>query len=79
MPAVQTLERFIARVEAHAHVEANEEFYILDSSMRENQGPPRVVRDKHVKAERRVLALARSVHAQCVRPCFVDGDLVDIC
>lgn len=78
MPTLQTLERFIARVEANAHAEANEEFYALDSSMRENQGPPRVGRDKHVDAERRVLARARSIRSQCVRPCFVAGDFVVI-
>jgi hypothetical protein len=78
MPTTQTLERFIARVEANAHAEANEEFYTLDSSMRENQGAPRVGRDKHVQAERKVLARARSVQSQCVRPCFVSGDFVVI-
>src|SRR3954471_4913324 len=41
-PSATTLERFIARVESNAHVEAIEEFYTEDASMRENFSPPRV-------------------------------------
>lgn len=78
MPTLQTLERFIARVEANAHAEANEEFYTADASMRENLDPPRVGRDKHVASERRILARAKSIRSQCVRPCFVNGDFVVI-
>ena len=33
MPTPATLERFIARVESNAHVEAIEEFYTPDSTM----------------------------------------------
>ena len=36
MPSAQTLERFITRVESNAHVQAIEEFYTEDASMREN-------------------------------------------
>jgi hypothetical protein len=78
MPTLQTLERFIARVESNAHAEACEEFYTAGASMRENQGPPRVGRDKHVESERKIHARAKSIHSQCVRPCFVDGDFVVI-
>lgn len=45
MPTGETLERFIARVEANAHAEAVEEFYTADASMQENQSTPRVGRD----------------------------------
>ena len=76
MPTAATLERFIARVEGNAHAEAVEEFYAEHSSMRENHGVPRVGRDLHVANERRVLARARSVSSQCVRPVFVNGDYV---
>jgi hypothetical protein len=78
MPTIQTLERFIARVESNAHAEACEEFYTADSSMQENQEPPRVGRDAHVANERRVLGRARHVRSQCVRPVFVEGDRVVI-
>ncbi|HSB23841.1 MAG TPA: nuclear transport factor 2 family protein [Burkholderiaceae bacterium] len=76
MPTAATLERFIARVESSAHVEAIEEFYTEDASMRENTNPPRVGRDVLVAHERAALARARSVHSRCVRPVLVDGDVV---
>jgi hypothetical protein len=78
MPTAQTLERFIARVEQNAHVEAVEEFYAIDASMQENQAPPRVGRAAHMENERRVLSKARSVTSKCVRPVFVNGDRVVI-
>ena len=78
MPTAETLERFIARVEENAHAEACEEFYTVDASMRENQGPPRFGRDVHVAHEHRVMARARSVASKCVRPVFVNGDRVVI-
>jgi hypothetical protein len=78
MPTAETLERFIARVEQNAHVEAVEEFYAERSSMRENLGEPRVGRELHAANERNVLARARSVRSECVRPVFVNGDRVVI-
>ena len=78
MPTQETLERFIARVEANAHAEACEEFYTANSTMQENQAPPRVGRDAHVANERKVMARAKSIVSQCVRPYFVAGDRVVI-
>lgn len=78
MPSPKTLERFIARVEQNAHAEAIEEFYAPNASMRENQAEPRIGRDLHVANERKVLARARAVHSQCIRPVFVNGDHVVI-
>jgi SnoaL-like protein len=78
MPSAETLERFIARVEQNAHVEAVEEFYAPDSTMQENMGTPRVGRDAHAENERRVLARARSLTSTCVRPVLVNGDYVVI-
>jgi hypothetical protein len=78
MPSSATLERFIARVEANAHVEAVEEFYTENSTMQENQSPPRVGREAHAANERRVMARARSVVSKCIRPVFVTGDRVVI-
>jgi ketosteroid isomerase-like protein len=78
MPSTEVLERFIARVEQNAHDLAIEEFYTENASLRENQDPPRVGRDAHVANERRVLARARSVRSECVRPVFVSGDRVVI-
>jgi len=78
MPSTETLERFIARVEQNAHVEAVEEFYTVDSTMQENTAPPRVGRDKHAENERKVMARAKSLTSLCVRPVFVNGDRVVI-
>ncbi len=78
MPALETLERFIARVEENAHAEALEEYYAVNASMQENQAPPRVGRDAHIAAEKRVFARAKAVHSHCVRPVFVNGDRVVI-
>jgi hypothetical protein len=78
MPSPETLERFVARVEQNAHAEAVEEFYTETASMRENHEPPRVGRALHVANERKVLARARSVRSQCVRPVFINGNHVVI-
>jgi hypothetical protein len=78
MPTRETLERFIATVEANRHTEACEAFYTADSSMQENRDPPRVGRDAHVANERRVLGRARTVESTCVRPVLVEGDHVVI-
>ncbi len=78
MPTPETIERFIARVEQNAHVEAVEEFYTADSSMQENQSAPRIGRDAHAANERRVLSRAKALTSRCVRPVFVNGDRVVI-
>jgi hypothetical protein len=78
MPTQATLERFIERVEQNAHADAIEEFYTPDASMQENQAAPRTGRDRLAANERDVLARARSVRSQCVRPLFVAGDRVVI-
>jgi SnoaL-like domain len=78
MPSAETLERFVARVEANQHVEAVEEFYAENSSMRENQAAPRIGRDAHIANERRFLSRLKSLTSKCVRPIFVNEDLVVI-
>jgi hypothetical protein len=78
MPSSETLERFIARVESNAHVEAIQEFYTENASMQENMAPPRVGRDKLVAHEAAALARAASVQSTCVRPVFAHGDHVVI-
>lgn len=78
MPTTETLERFIARVEQNAHVEAVEEFYTADSTMRENLSAPRAGRDAHADNERRVMGRVKSLTSTCVRRVFVNGDKVVI-
>jgi hypothetical protein len=71
MPSSETLERFIARVEQNAHAEAIEEFYMEGGAIRENQGTPRVGRSNLAAGERALLARAKSVSSQCIRPVLV--------
>ena len=78
MPTHEILERFIARVESNEHDKAIAEFYTEDASMQENQAEPRKGRDNLVARERTVLASAKSVKSECVRPVFMDGDRVVI-
>jgi hypothetical protein len=78
MPSPELLERFIARVESNAHDVAIEEYYTVDASMQENEQPPRSGRDELVARERKVLARAKSVKSECVRPVFLNGDHVVI-
>ena len=53
-------------------------FYTEGASMQENAAPPRVGRDNLVANERKVLARAKAVTSQCVRPAFVNGERVVI-
>jgi hypothetical protein len=76
MPSIETLERFVARVESNAHVEAIEEFYTEGATMRENLGKPRVGRATLMEQERATLARVRSVQSRCVRPVLLNGDTV---
>lgn len=78
MPSTEILEKFIRRVEEGAHDQACEEFYTENSSMQENQNPPRVGRSAHVANERKVMARAKSISSTCVRPAFISGDRVVI-
>jgi hypothetical protein len=73
MPTVDTMQRFISRVEEGFHAEAIEEFYLENGTIRENQADPRVGRANLVVRERKTLAKARSVQTTCVRPFFVNG------
>jgi ketosteroid isomerase-like protein len=78
MPSPETLERFIALVEANEHVRAVEEFYTEHSTMQENQAPPRIGRAAHAANEHRIMAAVKSLTSTCVRPVFVAGDKVVI-
>jgi hypothetical protein len=78
MPTRDTLERFIALVEANAHIEALETFYTEDATMQENDEPPRLGRDAHIVNERKVMAQVKALKSKCVRPLFVEGERVVI-
>lgn len=77
MPSRETVEAFVAMVETNQHDMAIERFYTEDASMQENlTEPPRRGRDTLVAHERAVLARAKTVQTECVRPVLIDGDTV---
>jgi ketosteroid isomerase-like protein len=78
MPTLATLEAFIAAVERGDHVQAIEDYYGEDASMRENQAEPRRGRAVLVAHEREALGRTASVASACVRPVLVNGDHVVI-
>ena len=78
MPTLQTIEKFIAQVEANDHAGAVETFYAPDVAMYENQAAPRIGRDPAVARERAIMARAVAIRSQCVRPVLVSGDHVAI-
>jgi hypothetical protein len=78
MPSRQTVEKFIATVEAGLHDEAIAQFYTDDATMQENLGEPRRGRDALVAYERKIMARATEIRSRCVRPALIDGDTVVI-
>jgi hypothetical protein len=76
VPTQEVLERFVARVESNEHADAIAEFYTENASMQENQAEPRRGRDNLVAREKSILARAKSVTSECVRPIFVNRDRV---
>jgi hypothetical protein len=78
MPKRETIEDFIAMVEAGAFDTAMERFYTDNATMQENQDPPRKGLTALVEGERRTMARSRNIKAQCQRPFLIDGDTVVI-
>jgi ketosteroid isomerase-like protein len=78
MPRQDTLDAFVAMVLANRHDEAIATFYAPDSTMQENQEPPRRGRAANVARERAVMARATRIHSALESPVFVDGDRVAI-
>jgi hypothetical protein len=78
MPSPDTLERFIASVESNDHVRTIEQFYTDNSSMQENQQPPRAGRIPNMAHEQAMMDRAHRVQSQCVRPAMLNGDYVVI-
>ncbi len=78
MPKQETVERFIAKVEANKHDEAIEQFYTVDASMQENQSEPRVGRNFLIENEQKVLSRVKFLTSKCIRPVFINDDYVVI-
>ncbi|HEY4239126.1 MAG TPA: nuclear transport factor 2 family protein [Kofleriaceae bacterium] len=75
MPSEARLAAFVAAVLSNQHDQAIADFYTPDSTMQENQAPPRRGREANVAREAAVLARA-TVRSEIVGPVFVSGDRV---
>ena len=75
MPSRQTVEAFVALVEAGDYVGAIEHFYAPDASTRENTGEPVVGREVLMAKERGVMARFRKIEAVRIGPVLIEGDL----
>ena len=69
MPSRQTVEAFVALVEAGDFVGAIEQFYAPDAATRENTAEPVVGRDTLIAKERGVMAAYRKIEAARIGPC----------
>ena len=78
MPTPETVERFVARVESGAFVEAIQEFYWQAAITRENNQDPLEGKDALLANERKVLSETKSVAAKCLGPIFVNENHVVI-
>jgi len=78
MPARETVDAFIALVEQAKYVEALEGYYTSDSTMTENQEPPRVGLAAHIASERAVMGAFKALKTHPVSRVLIDGDLVMI-
>ena len=78
MPSPQTLEAFIAEVEAGRYVDAIERFYADDAFMRENGDAPRVGREVLMQGEREVMARFGKITCRIDGPPLSSGDHVAI-
>lgn len=76
MPSRQTVEAFVARLEAGEFVNAIEQFYAPDAATYENLAEPMVGRDKLIAKERGVLAAFPQVKAERIGPSLIEGDTV---
>lgn len=78
MPSRETVEAFVASVEAGEFVEAMERFYDENATAQENCEPARVGRPALIENERRVLATFTDVRGRSGGPVFIEGDDVVI-
>lgn len=74
MPAQSTIDAFVAAVLSNKHDEAIATFYTPDSTMQENNDPPRKGRDANVAREAAVMARSSGIHSKLEEPVFVSGD-----
>ncbi len=78
MPSLNTVERFVAMVEAGQGVEALEQFYSEHASMQENESAPRIGKEALLKFERAAQASATNLKSTCIRPVLLSGNVAVI-
>ena len=78
MPSLNTVERFVAMVEAGQGIEALSLFYAEHASMQENGAAPRVGKEALLKFEHAAQASTTNLRSTCMRPFFVSGDVAVI-
>ena len=76
MPTRQTVEAFVALVEAGDYVGAIEQFYAPDAATRENTAEPVIGRNILMAKERGVMAAFRKIEASRIGASLIDGDTV---
>ena len=78
MPTRDRVAAFVALVEQAKYVEALEGFYHPDSTMQDNQQPPRVGLEAHVASEKATMARFAQMRTDPVTDLLIDGDKVMI-
>ena len=78
MPSPDRVHQFVAAVRDGRYVEAIEDFYAEDSSMKENLGPERRGRDLLIEHEKAVLSGLKRMATHRVGAVLIDGDRVVI-
>lgn len=78
MPSTDTIEAFIAMVEANQHVQAVETFYIPDAILQDNQSNNIRGKQKQIENEKNLLLRIKKMSSRCIRPYFINGEQVVI-
>jgi hypothetical protein len=76
MPTRQTVERFVALVEAGQGMAALDGFYAENASMQENQSVPRIGKPALLAHETAAQASVTKLTARCIRPILIEGETV---
>ncbi len=78
MPSQHRVSEFVAAVREGRYVEAIEDFYAEESTMKENLGPERRGRDVLIQYEKAVLGGLKAMVTRKVGAVLIDGDRVVI-
>ena len=78
MPSHHRVSEFVAAVREGRYVEAIEDFYAEESTMKENLGPERRGRDVLIQYETAVLGRLKTMVTRKVGAVLIDGDHVVI-